>query len=304
MNKIVVIGSSNMDHIMKTERLPKVGETIAECEFSQAFGGKGANQAVGAARSGGKVTFIACVGDDSNGKRMVENFKEDGINTQYIFQAKGHPSGSSLIMVGPKGENYITVAPGANYQLSRNMIDKVRKVIESAYLIVLQCEILPDTIEYIIEICSGLKIPVMFNLAPARNINENVFRHLKYLVVNETEAQFLTKMENVNLSNADEASGILLDIGCDNVIITLGESGSFIASRQSSFHVPSFKVNAVDTTAAGDVYCGSLATALAEGKELREAVKFASAASAIAVTRMGAQPSAPQRMEIDELLKK
>ncbi len=303
MSNIVVIGSSNMDLIMKMNRLPKTGETIADCEFSQAFGGKGANQAVGAARSGGNVTFITCLGNDEYAKSMVENFRKDGINTQYVFQAKNYPTGTALIMVGPKGENYITVAPGANYQLSASMIDRSKKVIQDASLVVLQCEILPATIEHVIDICSNVNVPVMLNLAPARNIKKEVFKKLKFLVVNETEAQFLTRIENVNLSNTDEASALLLEMGCENVIITLGENGSFMASNLTSYHIPSFKVKAVDTTAAGDVYCGSLATAISEDKDLRKAVTFASAASAIAVTRLGAQSSAPSRDEIEKQLK-
>ena len=304
MNDILVIGSSNMDLIMKMEHLPKTGESIADCTFSQAFGGKGANQAVGAARAGGKVTFISCIGTDAYGKMMLENFGRDNINTEFVFQTEDHPTGTALIMVGSKGENYISVAPGANYQLSPAMIDRCKAEIKKASIVVLQYEITEETTDHIISLCNSMNIPVIFNLAPAKKISEKSLKNLKFLVVNETEAQFLTGMEEVNLSNAEEASASLLALGPENVIITLGENGSYIASFREYFHSPSFKVKAVDSTAAGDTYCGALATALSMGKSLKEAVPFASAAAALAVTRLGAQQSTPYKEEIEEFLKK
>ncbi len=171
-NNIVVIGSSNVDFIMKMERLPKVGETVTDSIFMQVFGGKGANQAVGAARAGGKVTFVSCVGDDKFADLMIENFKQDGINTDFVFKEKDVATGAALIMIGSKGNNYISVAPGANYRLSKSHIDKITGIIRNADIILLQYEILPETLKYVIDVCHGLKKRVVLNLAPARPIED------------------------------------------------------------------------------------------------------------------------------------
>jgi ribokinase len=301
--KILVIGSTNVDMIMKMEHLPKTGETVTNGTFSQSFGGKGANQAVGAARAGGHVTFVTCMGNDYNAFAMLAHFKKDGINVDHIVKEDGVACGTALIMIGSRGENYISVAPGANYHITRLSIDKVVPLIESASLVMLQYEILPDTLEYIIEKCHKAGVDVMLNLAPARNISHHALKRVKYLVVNETEAQFLLGISWIDTHNIDNALKILKDMGPDTVIITLGDKGSYIMTATESFHVPAYKVDAVDTTAAGDVYSGTLATALTENKTLHEAVTMASAAAAISVTRMGAQPSAPYRNEIDEFLK-
>ncbi len=298
MSGILVIGSSNMDLIMKMERLPQSGETLTDCSFSQAFGGKGANQAVAAARSGGEVTFVTCLGNDTYADMMIRNFKKDNIRTDYIFRSADQSTGTALIMVGSKGENYITVAPGANYQLTPKMINSLAEEIKNAAMVVLQYEILPETLDHIVSLCNDYRIPVLFNMAPARKVSEQVLKNLKYLVVNETEAQFLTGTQSVRLSNVEEAGFDILELGPLHVIITLGESGSYLASENNSFHVPSYHVKAIDTTAAGDVYCGSLATALAGGQDLPDAVTYATAASALAVTRLGAQPSAPFKKDI------
>ncbi len=300
--KILVIGSSNVDMIMKMEHLPKPGETVTDCSFIQVFGGKGANQAVSAARAGGQVTFVSCLGNDYNAFAMINNFKKDKINVDFIIKENGVASGTALIMIGSHGENYISVAPGANYKLTSQMIDQMIPMIDEASLVMLQYEILPETLEYIIEKCHKSGKAVMLNLAPARHISHASLKRTKYLVVNETEAQFLSGLPVIDINNIDHALKALKSMGPEIVIITLGENGSFIHTSSETFKVPAFKVNAVDTTAAGDVYCGTLATALTENKTLHEAVTMASAAAAIAVTRMGAQPSAPYRREIDEFI--
>lgn len=301
-NNIVVIGSSNVDFIMKMERLPKVGETVTDSIFMQVFGGKGANQAVGAARAGGNVTFVSCVGDDKFADHMIENFKKDGINAEWVFKEKDVATGAALIMIGSKGNNYISVAPGANYRLSKSHIDKAKSVIEEASIILLQYEILPETLQYIIELSHELKKKVVLNLAPARPIGYDILEKLSILVVNETEAEFLTGINVSTPGDIETAAIFLLKKGIETVIITLGEAGSYIATQDYRKKVGAFRVTAVDTTAAGDVYCGSLCVALMEGKSLPDAVRFAGAASAISVTRLGAQPSAPTRREIESFL--
>jgi len=301
-NNIIVIGSSNVDFFMKMVRLPKLGETVTDCTFKQVFGGKGANQAVGAARAGGEVTFVNCVGDDQFADLMIDNFKKDGINTEYIFREKDIASGAALIMIDSQGNNYLSVAPGANYRLKKPHIDKAKNVIDDAAIVLLQYEVLPETLEYIIEVCHSLEKKVMLNLAPARPINEEYLKKISILVVNEVEAEFLTGQSVSSAEDVEKAASALLAKGIETVIITLGKEGSYVATADVRKKIPAFKVEARDTTAAGDVYCGTLCVALVEGKSLYEAVRFAGAASAISVTRLGAQPSAPTREEIVNFL--
>jgi len=298
--KILVIGSSNVDLIMKMDRLPEKGETVADSEFLQTFGGKGANQAVAAARAGGKVTFVSSVGNDHYGKSMIMNYKNDGIDTGHIFTVPDTPSGTALIMIGGDGDNYLSVAPGANYALKQNHIDEVRSVIEASDIILLQFEMLTETLEYILETTTGKT--VILNLAPAKPLDDHHLKMVSILVVNETEAQFISGITNVNQKNASMAAGVLHDKGVKNVIITLGINGSYISSKDFTGFVEAFPVDAVDATAAGDVYCGNLAAGLADGLSLRESVRFSSAASAICVTRLGAQASAPTKHEILDFL--
>jgi ribokinase len=304
MGKIVVIGSSNVDMIMKMDRLPQLGETVTDAEYTQVFGGKGANQAVGAARAGGDVTFITCVGNDPLAETMVQNFKKDGIDTKNIFIEKDVPSGAALVMIGGQGDNYLSVAPGANYRLDRNKIDQVEAALEKAEIIVMQYEIPADTIEYVMNKAAAANKPVMWNCAPARYFNRDYLAKIDYLIVNETEAAFLADIKADELANIEETAQKLLKLGSKTVVITLGGKGSYVTNqRGDAFSVAAYPVQAIDTTAAGDVYCGALAVALVEQKPIKEAVKFASAAAAMAVTKLGAQPSAPFRQDIEGLMK-
>ena len=302
-SKIVVIGSSNVDLIMKMNHLPVKGETVTNAEFFQVYGGKGANQAVAAARAGGNVAFINCVGEDAYTPQMVRNYNNDGINTRFVFHEKGMASGHALIMIGQTGENIISVAPGANYLLTPDKIDEALPVIEDAAMIVMQYEIQEETIKYVIDLANKKGIPVMWNCAPARALDLSYIPKINILVLNEVEAGFLAGMTVENESDAEKAAQKLVDSGVEKVIITLGSKGAFVVTKTEKVSIPAFKVEAVDTTAAGDTFCGAYAVALVEGKSLKDALQFASAAAAISVTRMGAQPSAPNRLEIDEFLK-
>jgi ribokinase len=299
---ITVIGSSNVDMIMKMEKLPRLGETVTDADFFQVYGGKGANTAVGAARAGGKVNFVNCVGDDIFSDPMVGNFRKDGINTEFVFKETGISSGTALVMIGDKGDNYLSVAPGANYRLTSGYIDRAVRVIEEADMILIQNEIPAETIKYIINKAFSLGKKIMYNFAPARHILDVEWKKISYLVVNETEAEFLSGQKVETDEEIKRAAAVLAGKGCSNVIITLGAKGSYVHSGDLKMLLPAFKVEATDTTAAGDIYCGSLAVALTEGKSLSEAVSFAGAASAISVTRIGAQPSAPKRDEIDKFI--
>jgi ribokinase len=301
--KVVVVGSSNVDLLMKMPRLPKVGETVTDCAFAQAFGGKGANQAVGAARAGGAVVFVSCVGDDGYGGQVVESLRQDGIDARFVSREPGVATGTALIMVGGEGHNYLAVAPGANYRLSPAHVDRARGALEAAAIIGTQCEILPETLDHVITLGATLGKPVMLNLAPARPLSAASLARLAYLSVNETEAEFLTGLKVATERDVEAAAAALLAKGPKTVVLTLGARGAYVAGAGvSGTLVPGFGVEAVDTTAAGDVHCGALAVALVEGRPLLEAVRFANAAAALSVTKLGAQPSAPKREDIEALL--
>ena len=301
-SKIVVIGSSNVDMIMKVNHIPEVGETVTGGVFHQVFGGKGANQAVGAARAGGGVAFISSVGDDVFTPPMLRNFNDDGINTKYVFKEATQPCGTALIMIGDQGKNLITVAPGANEKLTPGHLETASRFIKSSEIIILQNEIPDETVEYAIEMAKANGIKVLWNFAPARETDKRFLTLVDYLVLNEVEAGFLTGMKVDSLKSAEKAAQELKDIGANTVIITLGSEGSFVLEGDYKAHIPAQKVSVVDTTAAGDVYCGSLAVAITEKKSLEDSVKFATAASVLSVTKMGAQPSAPTRKEIDKFV--
>lgn len=315
--RITVIGSSNVDFAMKMDHLPAVGESVPDAEFMQTFGGKGANQAVAAARAGGTVSFVNCVGDDPYAERMVAGFADDGIDTSTIYRERGVSSGAALIMVGEAGNNYLSVAPGANYRLTPARVDEQRELIAASAWVLLQYEISRATVERVLEVASATRTPVIFNFAPARDFPRERLANVHTLVVNENEASTLAGLPVTNDREAREAAAALLATGPRVVIVTLGAAGSIVGAREAGgssgdaaadgadvrlAHVAAFPVEAVDTTAAGDTYCGCLAVALAEGRSLEEAVRFASAGAALSVQKMGAQPSTPRRSEIDAFL--
>jgi len=303
MKKIAVVGSSNIDMIIKSSRLPKPGETVGDGIFAKANGGKGANQAVAAARAGGNVVFISCLGNDDFAHTMLNDFKNGKIDTQFVFIEDKEPTGIALILVDNSGENCISVAPGANHKLSVEHIKKAETIIKESEIILLQLEIPVESVLFAIELAHKHKKKVLLNPAPARQIDDKHLAMIHSLVLNETEAEFLTGLPVRTDSQIREAAKALMEKGSQNIVITLGAKGAFVKNSERDEFLPGFKVEAVDTTAAGDVYCGNLAVALVEGKSIFEAVRFASAASAISVTRLGAQPSAPKLTETIEFLK-
>jgi len=300
--RIVVVGSSNTDMIIQAERIPRPGETILGGRFTIAPGGKGANQAVAAARAGGRVTFIARVGEDMFGDQAVKGFLADGIDVTYISRDRQAPSGVALIFVAADGENSIGVASGANANLGPAEVSAAAEIIGSAEVLVMQLETPLETVRAAAEIASSWDVPVILNPAPARPLDDDLLRHVTVLTPNETEAELLTGIKIADEADAARAAAALRARGIRAVIITLGARGAFVSSPEIQEPVPAFPVQPVDTTAAGDVFNGALAVAMAEGKALPEAVRFAAAAAAISVTRLGAQPSAPKRAEIDALL--
>jgi ribokinase len=303
-NSILVVGSSNTDMIIKLDRIPRPGETILGGEFVTAAGGKGANQAVGAARAGGRVTFIARVGRDMFGDQAVAGFRRDGINVNYIVRDPAAPSGIALIFVAKDGENSIAVAGGANGRLSPADVKKAKKAFAGATAVVMQLETPLETVQATAELAAKAGIRVILNPAPARPLPDKLLKLVSILTPNETEAELLTGIKVTDERAAVRAADKLLAKGVGTVILTLGAAGAFVAGANVRQLVPGFKVKAVDTTAAGDIFNGALVVALGEGHPLKDAVRFACAAAAISVTRMGAQPSAPTRKEIEQFLRR
>ena len=301
--KIVVVGSSNVDLIMKMDHLPGRGETVTDASFYQVFGGKGANTAVGAARAGGKVAFVNCVGEDAYTPAMVQNFINDGIDCSMIFQEQGVPSGHALVMIGRDGNNYLSVAPGANYLLTPEKMETTKDLIRDAAIIMLQNEIPNETNDYILAMAENFRIPVIWNFAPFKDRDTSAIAKSSVLVVNEVEAHLLSGIEIVSEKSIAGAAETLRKMGASNVVITLGADGAYAVGENFACRLPAFSVKAVDTTAAGDIFCGALAVALTENVSWENALQFASAASALSVTKIGAQPSAPFRTEIDEFLR-
>jgi ribokinase len=299
--KIVVVGSSNTDMILKLDRIPRPGETLLGGEFVVAAGGKGANQAVAAAQAGGSVTLVARVGKDMFGEQAVAGFVESGINVDYVQYDKA-ASGVALIFVAKDGENSIGVGGGANSRLSPADVRKAKSVFANADAVIMQLETPLETVQAAADLASASGARVILNPAPAQPLPDKLLKKVSILTPNETEAELLTGVKVTDELSCSRAADILLGKGVKTVIITLGARGSFVATAKSTQLVPGFKVKPVDTTAAGDTFNGSLAVALAEGMSMPDAVRFANAAGAISVTRLGAQPSAPKRKEIEKLL--
>lgn len=300
---IVVVGSSNTDLVVKTCRLPKPGETVIGKDLITAPGGKGANQAVAASRAGGDVCFISKVGNDHLGKQSITGFLKENIKTDFVFIDKSAPSGVALIIVDEQGQNIIAVAPGSNARLKPADVRKAKNVIKSARVLLVQLEIPLETASEAIRIAATCGITTILNPAPAKKLPDELFKQVSIITPNETEAEILTGINICDESDARSAAIELNKKGVRAVIITLGEKGAYFHNGDTSMLIPSFKVKPVDSTAAGDVFNGALAVAIAEGKPMTDAIKFANAAAAISVTKLGAQPSAPKRNQILKLMK-
>jgi len=296
---IYVIGSSNTDMVVKTEKLPMPGETVIGGTFFMNPGGKGANQAVAAARLGGRVTFIARVGSDLFGSQALQQFQTENIDTRFVTQDPEYPSGVALIGVDRQGENTIIVAPGSNRQLNVKDVANAFESIAEKSIILIQLEIPQETVEF--AILSGKKknCDVILNPAPVQPVDNSALRNLSIITPNETEAEMLTGIRITDLNTAEQAARQLHQAGVANVIITLGSKGAFVSTGSNGKLVAAPKVTAVDTTAGGDCFNGALAVALAEGMKIEEAVGFACQAASLSVTRMGAQSSMPYRKEVN-----
>jgi ribokinase len=295
---IYIIGSSNTDMVVKTERLPKPGETILGGTFLMNPGGKGANQAVAAARLGGNVSFIANLGNDLFGKQAMEQFKQENIDTRFILTDNHEPSGVALINVDAKGENCIAVAPGSNGRLTPALLQSFFEVLQSPAFVLVQLEIPIPTVEFIVEQCAIKSVPVIVNPAPANKLKDSLWRKVFALTPNESEAALLTGIAITDDASVKRAAQALHVKGIENVIITLGKRGAYWSTQKENGFVSAPVVTAVDSTAAGDCFNGALVVALAEGRSLKDAASLACQAASISVTRMGAQASMPFRKEL------
>lgn len=298
---ILVVGSSNTDMVVKTDKLPAPGETVLGGTFLMNPGGKGANQAVAAARLGGNVRFVAKVGRDVFGQQAVDGFRREGIDTLYVLTDADQPSGVALINVDARGENCITVAPGANAHLQPAETDAALQTAPAGTFVLLQLEIPRPTVEHVIRRAAERGLRSVLNPAPAQALSTEVFPRLFLITPNETEAELLTGVRVTDVISAEQAARKLHEMGVPNVIITLGAKGAYLHTGGSGQLIPVAHVTPVDTTAAGDCFNGALTVALSEGQTLPEAVGFACRAASIAVTRLGAQASMPTRAEVDAL---
>jgi ribokinase len=298
--RIVVVGSCNIDMYILTDNIPKPGETVLGREFQMNPGGKGANQAVAAARAGSEIFLVANVGDDVFGNQMVSNLAKERVSTDYLTLDRASSTGVAMIMVDSAGQNIIAVAPGANMALSRRHVDRAEDTIKNADYVLVQMEIPQETIEYAITLAKEVRTPVVLNAAPARAkvLSAETIAMVETLVVNESEARALTDIEVADDAGAEAAARKLQSMGAKRVVVTLGAKGA-LAVAKDSLYVPAREVEAVDTVGAGDAFCGALVTALAEGEEFAEAVRFANAAGALACMKVGAQSSLPSRIDIE-----
>lgn len=301
---IVVIGSSNTDMVVKSTRIPVPGETVTGGEFVCAPGGKGANQAVAAARLGAQVTFIAKVGDDLLGRQAIEGYQKEGINVEHIWRSKDAPTGVALILVDDAGENLISVASGANHTITPEDIEGVGDIICGASVLMLQLEIPVESVLAAARIAYDAGVPVILDPAPTpdKPLDPELLRRVSYLTPNENEADRLTGIRVTDEASAKAAAAKLLSFGPENVIVTLGAAGTLASSQAGTIMIAGFPVNAVDSTAAGDAFNGGLAVAIGAGKSVKDAVLEASAAGALATTKLGAQPSLPRASELKELI--
>ncbi len=301
MGRVVVVGSSNTDLTVLCPKLPKRGQTVLGGELYTAAGGKGANQAVAAARAVAPVSFVGAVGDDDFGRRAVAGLKRDRIDTRHVAVKKGTPSGVALILVEESGENLIAVAPGANRALTVADVNRAADVIRQAGALLLQLEVPLRTVRRAASIAKKARVPVILNPAPmpAEPLPPALLADVDYLVPNQVELLRLT-----GARSQTRAAKELFGLGVRALIVTLGAKGARVITADRSFPVPSFRVEAVDAVGAGDCFCGYLAAGLAAGETLDAAARLACAAAAISVSRRGAQPSIPRRAEARRLLRK
>lgn len=298
---IVVVGSANTDFVLRVSELPSKGETILGDQFRVVRGGKGANQAVAAARLGANVTLVARLGSDSFGNEAIAAFDEEGIHTDYIVRDPELHSGIALILVNQEGENIVAVGPGANGRLTTEDVRAANETIREADCLLLQLEIPLEAVRAAIEIARSNNVRVILNPAPAQKLHPEILKSIDYLTPNETEAAILAGQDPSAIGQ-DSLTHLAAILGVPHLIVTLGSKGAAIIENGQLTSVPTFPITPVDTTASGDAFNGALAVALARRESLPIAVRYANAAGAITATRPGAQPSLPTKEELDQFM--
>ncbi len=301
--KITVVGSLNMDLIVRAPHIPAPGETVTGRTFSTAAGGKGANQAVAAARLGAQVTMVGCVGDDAHGRALISGLQADGIRTDFVRVDGKAATGVALITVADSGENSIVVSPGANHTLSPADVSAAEAAIGGADMVLLQLEIPLETVTAAVQMAKKHRVPVLLNPAPAHPLPDEVLASVTYFIPNETETALYCGFPVSDDRGAEKAAGQLSErFGMEMVVLTLGSRGALLHTGGQNIYVPPFSVSAVDTTAAGDAFVGGFAVAITEGRAPVDAAQFASAVAALSVTKAGAQPSLPRRDAVQNFL--
>ncbi|MDY4479347.1 MAG: ribokinase [[Pasteurella] aerogenes] len=302
--KLTVLGSINADHVISVAHFVKPGETLTGRDYHIAFGGKGANQAVAAARLGATVSFIACIGADDIGRNMKQAFAQDGIAVHSVVEIADETTGIAMIQVADSGENSIVISAGANAALDEQIVAQFRDDITRADYLLMQLETPLSAVQKAAELAKAHDTFVILNPAPARPLSDEMLALVDMITPNETEAEILTGIAVTDEQSAAKAAQVFHQKGIHTVLITLGSKGVYVSQKEigKGNIVAGFRVQAVDTTAAGDTFNGALVTALAEGKTLDDAIRFAHAAAAISVTRKGAQPSIPYRQETLDFL--
>jgi len=301
--KLAVLGSINADHILNLAHFPRPGETVIGKQYQVAFGGKGANQAVAAGRSGADISFIACVGEDDIGERIRQQLANDRIDVTPVAAVGGESTGVALIFVNGEGENTIGIHAGANAALTPERVAQYQQVISGADALLMQLESPLESVLAAARTAHQNQTRVILNPAPATALSDELLSLVDMITPNETEAQILTGVTVDSDEGAARAAAVLHEKGIETVLITLGSRGVWLSEQGQGQRIPGFRVEAVDTIAAGDTFNGALITALLEKQPMADAVRFAHAAAAIAVTRRGAQPSVPWREEIDSFLR-
>jgi ribokinase len=302
--EILVIGSFMMDLVVRTPRAPEKGETIIGTSFSRFPGGKGANQAVSAARLGRKVIMVGKVGNDQFGNEALSTLKNENVNTQYILRDSEESTGIGLVTLEGNGNNRIVVVPGANLTYKSTDLLKNKNLIKNSQVLVAQLEMDMEMVELAVTCASNYNVPVILNPAPAQKLSDSLLQKVTYLTPNETEAEILTGIKIITKEDAELAGKVLLNKGVKNVIITLAEKGALIMNQTDTYYVPGFSVKPVDSVAAGDAFNGALAVGIVSGKPIEEVVKFANAVGALTVTKEGAIPSLPYLHEVEEFIQK
>lgn len=297
MAKILVLGSINMDLVVRVHQIPGPGETVIGGDFETFPGGKGANQAVAASRMGGEVTMVGRVGNDDFGNLLIQGLIEDRVRTTYVIKDSKASTGIAMIAVDPSGQNIIMVASGANAKVSAEDVSNARDLMREADLLLVQLECPLDTVSRAIDLAKAYGVDVVLNPAPAQPSLETLLSKVDYLTPNQTELTILS-------GETDMERGIekLKGWGVKNLIITMGANGIRVVNEEIDQLIPGYEITAIDTTAAGDALNGALAVGLAEGKSLSEAVCYGNAAGALAATKRGAQPSLPTREDVEKLI--